>query len=165
MTREESERRAIVYHEAAHAVVALTLGIRFKHVTIIPVEGILGHVLCESVPMWFNPELHLTDCSRVRGESQIIVSLAGHIAELTYLGRRLFFGAEDDQRRASAIAKHLSDSLEAERALLKRLFLRASELVSARWPEIQAIATALEERKTLSHDETREIISSRAAQE
>jgi hypothetical protein len=55
--KRDYELQATAYHEAGHAVVALLLGLKFRHVTIEPDSDSLGHLKCDRHPKWFNPKI------------------------------------------------------------------------------------------------------------
>ena len=159
MTAEE--RTAL--HEAGHAVAATFLhhAAKVRRVTITPdrASGSLGHVRGWVRPsVWRAVEagdtslkslLHLTE--------EVLVLLAGEIAERR-AGARLVWGAGTDRENAADIANALSGDPRQANAFLRWLIIRAENLVALRWVEVQAVAAALLEHKTLTRDQIHAII-------
>src|SRR5687768_10085396 len=110
MKRNEKQNATTAYHEAGHAIAAWHLDLKFKHVTIIPEEESLGHLLHSKPPKWFRPDIEDTDRIRMRGERHIIVSLAGQIAEAKYRGRRPSWGMDGDNQIAVDMASRFCGS-------------------------------------------------------
>jgi ATP-dependent Zn protease len=102
--KKHYELQATAYHEAGHAVVALRLGLKFRHVTIKPDSDSLGHLKCDRHPKWFNPNIDKSDRTRMLTERHIIVDFVGQIAEAKLLGRRPRFGMACDNYHAVDLA-------------------------------------------------------------
>ena len=149
----------VAYHEAGHAVIAWRNHIRFKHVTIVPVEGeSLGHVRNCGYPSWFRPDIELSDRIHMRVEHEILLDLAGQIAQAKFLGRRPRWGMESDDHSAVDMAYRLFDSPDTVDAYLKFCYERAKDLVNGQWPYIERLAQALLEKRTLDYEDALEVI-------
>jgi len=124
---------AIAYHEAGHAVAALVLHRRFRHVTIEPDEDSGGHIAWSlggpRVSELANSERRL----RARIERGIIVTYAGPLAEARYTGRKNHVGARDDYKKALELATFVCDDMASAEALLASLHQRAAGLVDGNW--------------------------------
>jgi len=64
-----------------------------------------------------------------------------------------------DNQNAADMAFRIASSPAAAEAFLKYCFLAARDHVALRFPEIEAVAAALLERKTLTFDEVRTVIA------
>jgi hypothetical protein len=102
---------ATTHHEAGHIVSAWRQGIKFKFATIVPTDtkGSLGSVETK-LPKWFNPKLESSLRITAKATADIIVSLAGQIAERKYLGTRPRWGMGHDNYCAVTMASHLCGS-------------------------------------------------------
>ncbi|MGQ0522023.1 MAG: AAA family ATPase, partial [Actinomycetota bacterium] len=165
----DTERRAVAYHEAGHALVAMALpNTSPPHkLTIVPRGATLGH------------------CARIGDEDQVLfsrssllddlaVGLGGRAAEDLVLGDPLS-GVADDLRRVGAVARRMvcelgmSDAVglvpsgggpvsdEASRAIeveVRRLvdesYSRARRVLLAWRPALDTVALALLEHETLA---------------
>jgi len=165
------------YHEAGHAVVAVRLGCRFEYVTIIadPDEGSAGHLkhLAEdqesrrhqmTTEEW-HASLALPEAERMRlfeEEEQrhldaITVSIAGIAASARWHG-------DDWETMADEL---LYDQYDGDYAAVESLYSglddegkeRAYQMVSDDWGAVEAVAHALMERKTLTEDEVKELVT------
>ena len=90
----EEERRRYAYHEAGHAVVGYSLGLRFDYITMEPTEDSRAHVQFSRLPDVFYAPLFLEDvrwmptlrayAKRVL-EPQIVASLAGFAVDARFI--------------------------------------------------------------------------------
>lgn len=72
---------SIAYHEAGHAVASFYMYIKFRHVTIVPDEDYNGCVRCFSPKFMTYFEGWNAERQRNFLDKQIIVSLAGYLAQ------------------------------------------------------------------------------------
>jgi ATP-dependent Zn protease len=161
-TRRPKTRQPVAYHEAGHAVTALTLGIRLrrKGATIIPDEGAYGMVWTQ-LSFRGRPDEEVTDRMHVRLEREIVVFLAGEHAQREYRSSSVrSYHGDSDRRKAVDLLGYLVPDMSSEEFTLhyKLLSLRAKNMVKAHWPQISAVANALLERKTLTADEITELV-------
>ncbi|MCL6506292.1 MAG: ATP-dependent zinc metalloprotease FtsH [Bryobacteraceae bacterium] len=99
----EAEKRRVAYHEAGHALVALSLphADPVHRLSIIPrTIGALGHML--QLP---TQERYLM--TRPQLEDQIAVMLGGRAAEDIVYGGEISTGAADDLHRATELARQM----------------------------------------------------------
>jgi hypothetical protein len=95
--RKPSELKATAYHEAGHIVAAFDQNVRVISADIIPIGDRNGHV---------KPEGSLIpkgDFLRTFIDTQIIVSLAGPVAEQMFTGRDV--GTKSDDLEAEKFAR------------------------------------------------------------
>lgn len=157
-------RKATAFHEAGHAVAAFYSGLPVHKATIVfdREHATLGHVRHHN-PLHRAPELDIYEMTpnvKDRMERLVVVCLAGAIAERRHAGRASRAGASEDHHQAAGLALHLAGgSGDGATLLLRYLDWRAHNLVKARWPEIEAVAAALLEHKTLGRKGIREAIS------
>jgi ATP-dependent Zn protease len=155
----------IAHHEAGHAVAHLELGLRQGRVTIQPdpSRDSLGHTELRH-PRWMLKEpmsRYEEQRRRLHAEHVIIAALAGRIAEQKYVGRRITWGHERDYHAARDLASTvISYHDKVLQTFLNYCEEQSKALVGARWPEIQAVAHVLVERKSLKAHEIREVIAS-----
>lgn len=141
---------AIAYHEAGHAVIAHAFGTRPKLATIIPHKDSLGRVEHRSPLRGIRLDLDGSDRARLRAERAIMICLAGPIAHRRHNPKawRRTDGAGDEQL-AGDLAIRVCGSDEQATAFLLWLGVTARDMVEAHWSEIERMAAALIERKTL----------------
>jgi hypothetical protein len=139
------------HHEAGHVVALLALGRPFDRVSLVPSvfpvsadeDGAgAGVELGEHATMPGNFQAVLRRINTDLGE--MTFRMAGPAAELRYLGgladERLVHGARQDVQYMGERAQRMG-------------WARALQLVNARWPVVQRVARALEERLVLTADE------------
>jgi ATP-dependent Zn protease len=148
-----TERRRTAYHESGHAVIAWLLGLRFRHITIVPSGIFLGQVVMPPVRRSTARVSHL-QIRRV-----ILMRLAGGIAE--GLARR------DGQ--ASGVSEDLNVALSLMRCLpgcrsmtgftrrYRDMFKQAKDLVERNWPAIRLTAELVLNASTLDERHVRRI--------
>jgi ATP-dependent Zn protease len=155
----------IAHHEAGHAVAHLEFGLRQGRVTIQPdpSRDSLGHTELRH-PRWMLKEpigRYEEQRRRLHAENVIIAALAGRIAEQKYVGRKIIWGHERDYHAARDLAATVvSFHDKVLQAFLNYCEEQSKVLVTSRWPEIQAVAHSLVERKSLKAREIREVIAS-----
>ncbi|QKC81546.1 hypothetical protein EB232_07700 [Mesorhizobium sp. NZP2077] len=147
-------RIATAYHEAGHAVAALTYGGHVRIVTIDPAHGATGSVAYDSPMRRLRPDLRITPAGRMKIEAAIIIALAGEIAQRRHRPSsiRTWHGGSD-RELAADLALRIAGSGDSATALLKWLEVRAKDLVNNYWPSIERLAAALLDRSTLRDGE------------
>jgi hypothetical protein len=167
------------FHEAGHAVVAHYLGIGVRKVTIVEDDDALGRTLGFGRPM-SDDQLYSPDArTRARLEKAIIAAWAGPLAEERATGefddhgagltspihhpehgqvRRLTEGG--DMHRIIEMADTMHGSGRTTDAYIEYLRLRTLDLLEHGpfiWDQIEAVAAALEEHKTLTARQFRDV--------
>lgn len=160
--RRLSREERIAFHEAGHFVAGLhTEGApTARRVTIVP--DAKGEALGR-VDDWRRPSLNIetfeSGRDRLRCEAHIVCLLAGDVAEKRAAGRSSHVGARHDVESANNVAFSVVGGDEREaRAYLRWLNIRTQNLIAFAWPDVEAAARALLERKTLSGKELRDIV-------
>lgn len=155
--------REVAYHEAGHAVAALVLhlSIGAKGATITPSD--LAH---GALKIWGSPPRSrrigaLPHATRGRLESYAIAACAGYEAQKKFCPGCDFSG-DDDENKASELLTWLSPKDETRSAHMALARLEARDLVERYWKQIETVAEALVERKSLTRDELWEIFLSSA---
>jgi ATP-dependent Zn protease len=159
--RIKSALAATAYHEAGHAVVGLRLRVRIKTATIVPGGDRLGEVTHGKETYLYDNLRYRADSVRTRGrgEAEIIFCLSGLAAERRFRPRASSKGALGDHEHAADLALLLnSDEVETTNAHIKYLSLRTDKLVADNWPQVEAVAQALLERRTLKVAEIAAIV-------
>ena len=149
------------HHEAAHAVAALYLRVKIKHVTIIPKADSLGH-LRSAVVRWTTDGMFDDSVRGIdRAERHIVVFYAGPFASRKYSPRsRWRAGGSSDFESAALLFSHICGADGKYQLLYSKLLWRRAELmVELHWKEVQHLAAALLKSKTLDANEVRDEIA------
>src|SRR6476620_10033469 len=124
------DRKAVAYHEAAHAVVALALGYRCYSVAI-------GKAVCDEP-----------------AEHALALLIASFITEAKCTGETDIWRDEADRVRAADLALWIArGDMNTASALLSTVSERTKARVEEHWTEIETIANALAEKGRLSGEE------------
>jgi cell division protease FtsH len=157
MTRLNTRRKHVAYHEAGHAVIGLRLGFVVRKVTIKPRALTLGNVEAKV------GEASSNRCVD-RDAADIKFALAGPLAEQLVspdpFDVLIANGSGKDWRCAKRTARQLNTQREAE-VLIVMLALETKTLVEEHKDAIVRVATALLERETLTGDDLRSLIDGR----
>ena len=177
-----TERGAAAYHEAGHAVMAYIRNVNFERVTILQdgryVCGIVGCNYQSSVP----DDLNGADSQSYADTRRIEIGLAGPFAHGLYVGG-FTPGKEATETHARAIDAHLNGSQDSavqyalagevmhlnasvgEDIMDKVIWSPYSRTilfdVSDHWHLVEAVATALIKRDSLSQAQVHQIIQAR----
>lgn len=154
---------ATAHHEAGHAIALWHFGRGFKRVTVDPDQSkaTLGHLLHHKMPKWVDPETGFSGRIRLYLERRIIVCFAGQIAEAKFLGRQPRYGMEQDNDQAIDFASSLlGGQQDTFDAYIRYCWLTTRDIVNLHWRDIEAVAVALVERKTLQHRDVLDVIQS-----
>lgn len=153
---ESSDPRHTAHHEAGHAVLQFCLNLGVKQVTIVPdyEDGSAG-------ASWHEGEFPTDeDAEQLRMYAEEAFFLRHAIADYAggEAGRRAGdadwrVGAESDYREAREMVERITHDAESIRHLDALAQRRAVVLVEHYWPEIEAVATALLESKTLTGED------------
>ncbi len=127
--------RAVSFHEAGHAVVALALGRPVQLVTVLPDKQRLGR--CEFGKGKFKP----TDDWL---EREVLIALAGVAAEARVTGRYDWGGAQQDLRGVEKLASLRAGDRHWER-LSRRMLSKVENLLEhpGNWRAVELIAEEL----------------------
>lgn len=176
-------RHAVAYHEAGHAVVGVRLRWAIKEVSIVRTADTFGHIIHprSSVDYWAAEEVAsqrrrsgidprsvadpLGDPAHsrlrlARARIDIAVRLAGPKAEKRFTGKWNDDVGGFDRFQVLDLALQLAHELSvtADRIIVHES-VRASRLLDANWPCVEAVAAALLERDQLTGREVRVIVN------
>ena len=133
---------ATCYHEAGHAVMALAMGRSIQKVSAVPNSLRLGVVefkkgTAKQADDWI--------------EAEILIALAGPLAEAAFTGAFDEHGAARDLRAVRKFAEDRVGDRQAER-YERRMLAKAEYLMGddATWNAVEAIAKELMEKGTIS---------------
>jgi len=161
-TAARAREKATAYHEAGHAVACYYLGVKVKSATVVPDKdkGTHGHVRYEKMFRGLDPEIDLSGRARLQMERNIIISLAGAAAQRRYSKQswRHYHGASDFDAVAD-LALRIGGDSDGANKFLDWLDHRTDQLVKTRWQDIECVARALLERKTMKGSEIVEVIT------
>lgn len=167
----EQQLQATAYHEAGHAVMALLLKKRFSMATIEPGEDFLGMVAYSGLQAWESrtelleygsfDDLGARDRSFL--ERDIMVSLAGPVAEAIYLGAAdvaVHLGGRGDYQKILDLVTRFMAPDEAQpyvKWLEERAKTRLENPIS--WRGVTAVAECLLEEKTLTRNRVKSAVA------
>jgi hypothetical protein len=156
MKRTDKQLKTTAYHEAGHAVFAWYKGIKIKRVTIIPDADSAGHVHHAKVIKGRSPELDNSARNRVRMENQIMISLAGLIAQRIWNPRTCrTYQCRSDHQTAVDVAMTYCGSGKQATAFLRYLHVCVDEFLRSPgiWRRVQGLAVELLRRNTMTGEE------------
>lgn len=140
--------KATAYHEAGHAVMALFLGRPIQKVTIAPGKSAIG-------------VQHLGLCHIRKGpgkgskdwlEDEVMILLAGMVAESQITGQYCAAGAAQDLRFARSVLQFRAESERQIERLERRLLSKTEHHLGDRalWSAVETIAAELLKCETIS---------------
>jgi ATP-dependent Zn protease len=134
---------ATAYHEAGHAVMALTLGRPVACVSALPGGEFLG--TCEFGKAVFRP-------SEDWLEREALIALAGAAAEAIHTGDYAWGAAARDQDYAERLALQRAGGARQAQRLLRRLLAKAEHLLGkeGNWRAVERLAAELMRRGAIS---------------
>src|SRR5437763_5391884 len=132
---EPTSDQVTAYHEAGHAVVALTLGRPIACVSILPDREHLG--VCEFGKGVYRP-------SEDWLEREILIALGGIAAEARLTGDYAWDAADRDRLYVHGLAVQRAGERQADR-LIRRLLAKAEHLLAkdGHWRAVERIAAEL----------------------
>ncbi|MCC6511691.1 MAG: M50 family metallopeptidase [Pirellulaceae bacterium] len=139
---------ATAFHEAGHAVAALALGRPIQRVTIVPGKthaGVASLGQCQIQKGRFKPTKDWL-------EDEILILMAGMVAEYQYTGQYSTAGATQDLRAVRRFAETRATG-ERQVARLERRLLDKTEYLLAddgHWQAVQSIVKELLIHQTIS---------------
>ena len=139
----EDDRILTAYHEAGHAVMALLMGRSLKKVSIIPSQNRLGSCTIQK-----GRAKQVQD----KLEAQILILLAGMVAESRKSGRYNVQGASQDLRAVEQLAMARSGNPRQAQKLVHKMLDKTQHLLrnKATWSAVKVIAAELIEHKSIS---------------
>jgi len=152
---------ATAYHEAGHFVAAVHVGLTTKRVTIIPEENDShGHILIKPpFRRSDNPEFERSDRLLLKFDRYAIYCLAGMEAQRKFRASSIrSYHGHSDYMRVLDWLEYFAESDDEAQVWIRLLLIRARNLVTRGWLNVEAIAAALMEHKTLSAAEGREVM-------
>ena len=165
--RKRSRRSdaVIAYHEAGHAIVSWSLHLKPRRVTIIPDDESAGHVLNRAINKRTSFEIEWADrfsLSRLTAEKHTMIAMAGELAQRRFDPRswRSYHGSTDRHNVVNFLMRYApyrkgAIDITAHYKLLREW---ACEMLERQWYLVEAVADELVKRRTLSHNELREVI-------
>lgn len=141
MSRKQKDLRATAFHEAGHAVVAIARGILLSGSCTIAADhndNAAGSVETEGVG---SPQFD---------DDHAVMLYAGHAAELLHDPKASAAFAQSDYELAAEVVPEPARQQIAQQ--------QAAELVQMRRPQIEAVAEALIQHRTLQGDEVQVVV-------
>jgi hypothetical protein len=158
--RTAKQSRETAYHEAGHAVARCRLRLPIKKVSIEENEDYQGIVLPGPLADSIDPESGNDLRTRDRLEKEIITCYAGIAAERRVNRRTPGWHAEADMELAVDWALYQHGGGPVVDAYLRYLRIRTDDYITSPlwWPAIEAVASALLDRQTLSGRDVRAVL-------
>jgi hypothetical protein len=162
ITKRLSRRERTAYHETGHTIASLFLELPLRSTSIVAKEDYLGVTICRRLTKQLVQAAEirdLTPAQRDRSEREVVVSLAGVIAEKMACGRWKTSGAREDVRSADDFLGALSGSDDERTAYFTLLAIRTRDLLRRRWPYVEAVSKALLSKNTLAINEIWRVVA------
>lgn len=139
---------ATAYHEAGHAVMAVSLGRLIQKVTIVPGKSQFGESrlgICEL-------RKGRSKASKDEMEDQVLILLAGMVAEAQFTGQYCQQGASGDLIFTRRLLQNRANSERQLERLQRRMLSKTEHLLSdeGHTKAIRLIANELVEKSTIS---------------
>jgi hypothetical protein len=139
---------------------AVWLRCRCRHVSIIPEESSLGHLLRGKAARVEPDPVEPSSQTRFQLERLALVNLAGNAAECLFTGRKCFAGSNSDFVDAYNYLHHLTRNEDEIRAYIGWLRERAKTILSLNfnWFAVETLANELLKEKYLGRRKVYKII-------
>lgn len=139
---------ATAYHEAGHAVMALALGRLIDRVTIVPGKTQFGHATLGQCKI----QKSRARASKDWLEDEMLILLAGMVAEAQFTGQYCTAGATQDLRAVRRLAESRSGNPRQVERVERRALDKAEYILSddEHWQAVEAIVKQLLEHQTIS---------------
>jgi ATP-dependent Zn protease len=147
------------YHEAGHVAVYFALFRPIRKVTIVPTDEFEGCCYGYNRKLPRLDYCKITPKVRNQVEMEIMIYFAGGIASNRFTGKEDADGVGHDNQYLTDLAMYMASSEEEIDAYLKWLYIRTQNLIDQPgiWPFIEALASELMNKRTLSGKETKAI--------
>jgi hypothetical protein len=151
---------AIAYHEAGHGVIAYLLSRPFVHVSIIPDpdDENLGHIRMAATPKSLHPDYESNARTERWIRREIMIELAGPLAEKLQRGKGNWRGASGDFHRAFDMACYHTCGEAETSAYIHWLWERTKTLLTLNWPAVEVLAAELLKRKVVGAKRARTLM-------
>jgi ATP-dependent Zn protease len=149
------------YHEAGHAVVAYYVHRRIRHLSIIPREDDLGHMLQGKGPDLKSAEWETSTRTRDRLEESAMISWGGDAAEYILTNRKKYRpGSMSDIHNVIGYLSKICPESDALSAYVDWLWYCTRNLLREeyQWLAVEALATELIEHHYIGSTRARQII-------
>jgi hypothetical protein len=146
------------FHEAGHVVAAYFLGVRLKKVSLVHNKDYVGKVIHEKVVRGLAPEIDMSLRNFSRMENLARIALAGDIAQKIHAPRSSD-GAGLDRETVADIALRLNGSPEAAGAWIEWLKISVKDILTLRWPFVDAVARELARENVLNGEQIEAIFT------
>jgi hypothetical protein len=146
------------FHEAGHIVAAYFLGIRLKKVSLIHNKDYVGKVIHEKVARGLAPDIDVSLRNFNRMENLARIALAGDIAQKIHAPTSSD-GAGLDRETVADIALRLNGSPEAAGAWIEWLKVSVKDMLTLRWPFVDAVARELARENVLNGEQIEAIFA------
>jgi ATP-dependent Zn protease len=151
MTEENSKKESVTataYHEAGHAVMALLVGRPVEKVTISPAHLQTGGIRLGACKV----QKGRTKASQDGVEDEVLILLAGMVAERHFTDRYCLAGADQDLRFAQRVLANRAPTERQMEKLMRRLLDKTEHLLNdaVNAKAVQLIAAELVEKETVS---------------
>jgi ATP-dependent Zn protease len=161
-------QESVAYHEVGHAIAARHHEIPFAKMalTIVPGDDYSGRL--QIVMRGCHWDVNKSDRARMKTERLVQAYLAGIAAQRHHRPSSVRgYHASEDYRQVNHYINYFVKSQEEHDAYFKLLKIRTQDLFKRPdiWANVEALAAALLERKTLSAKEADEIIQATSARD
>ena len=166
-TKHLSRLRLAAYREAGRAVMCIVQRRGFKFVTIVSKGKSRGRVRLTPIQLY---DKRRGQIYREKAEREIVIDLAGPIAEKIARGQRQWRGTGSDllsAHRPIELASQMYDGHDTVRAYLKYLWFQTRDTLLKRehWKAVQILAAELIDNRRVSGPRARELFRQAVGQD
>lgn len=147
-TPADDDRIATAYHEAGHAVMAISLGRNLQKATIAPAQITANSRRLGAVKFQKGRSKSSNDLL----EDEVLILLAGMVAQSHVTGHYCQRGAASDLRTVSRLLESRANTEKQFEKLYRRMLEKTEYLLSddIHRPAVQSVAQALLEKESIS---------------
>ncbi|MGB0597681.1 MAG: cell division protein FtsH [Rubripirellula sp.] len=145
---DKSQAKATAYHEAGHAVMAVSFGCPIKKVTIVPGRSWLGQYRLGVCELQKGRSTH----GKSELDDEIVILFAGMVAEARFTGRYCEVGAAEDLNSIRRLLCHRASSEKQHQRLQRRLLALTEHLLADAGTAlaVELVAKELMQKQTIS---------------
>lgn len=160
-----TEKQAVAYHEAGHAVVAMLQGMPLRSISVERTDDSGGETDLQEIGMPVEELGEIVEDGRRPTALEVVIleqhmrmSLAGEIAQFHFAPESVHaFHASFDMKFLGFLQLIAGSKAEVD-AWFGLLRIQTESLINRHWKMIEAIATALLDRERLTGDEALEVL-------
>ena len=167
MGKADTQLQITAYHEAGHTVAAHALGAPVGRVTIVPTDeyngaSLHGRIISRREIVAFEYGSISSFVGETVALRTVIIAFGGMVAQRRYSphGLRRWHWSTDHEHIRDIVYRVVGDDATEAKHWYGRALRRTERIIEQRWREVDALALALLEKRTLSGAEATAAIQS-----